>query len=207
MTDGPRLVMSQGPQPGETFPLDKETLNLGRDPANDIVIGDPQVSRQHARISRRGELRVIEDLGSTNGTFINGMRLVGPHTLADGDEISLGDAVSLTYYGEGPAAAETLAGRPTVAQAPTSYEPPPAYVAAPPPSPGAPPVHAAAPSLPPVETPAEERGSRTWLWWGCGCLVLLTLACLAAGLFAWYAPASFWQALIDLGIPVPTWPF
>jgi len=211
MTDGSRLVMSQGPQPGQTFPLDQETLNLGRAPGSDIVINDPQVSRQHARISRRGELRVIEDLGSTNGTFVNGMRLVGPHTLADGDVISLGDAVRLTYHGEGIATTETIAGQPTVSQAPPGYEPPttfepaspPGYVAAPPPPPAAPPVHAVAFSPP----PAEEKRSKTWLWSGCGCLALLILACVAAGLFVWYAPASFWQALIDLGIPVPTWPF
>ncbi len=179
MTDDFRLVMSQGPQPGQTFPLDKDSLTLGRDPGNDIVINDPQVSRQHARITRQGGLMVIEDLGSTNGTFVNGMRLTGPHTLVSGDVIGLGDAVTLTYHGASVAVTRTIVGQPAAAPPPPSYAPPP---------------------------PIEEEKSKTGLWVGCGCLVLI-LACIVAALFVWYAPASFWQALIDLGIPVPAWPF
>lgn len=197
MTDDLRLVMSQGPQPGQPFPLDKDVLTLGRAPGNDIVINDPQVSRQHARITRQGELMVIEDLGSTNGTFVNGMRLRGPHTLASGDVIGLGDAVTLIYYGVGIAVTETIVGQ--LAAPPPRYAPP-----SPPPQPAPPPAYAAAPS--PAMPLVEEKKSKTWPWVGCGCLVLI-LACLAVGLFVWYAPASFWQVLIDLGIPVPTWPF
>jgi predicted component of type VI protein secretion system len=204
MTDSSRLVMSQGPQPGQTFTLDQDLLTLGRDPGGDIVINDPQVSRQHARITCQGELILIEDLGSTNGTFVNGMRLTGPHTLANGDVISLGDAVTLTFYGAGIATTEPLAGQPTLSSAAPSYgPPPPAFEAAPPPAqtatPPPPPAYAAAP-------PVEAKKSNTGLWVGCGCLVLI-LGCIAVGLFVWYAPESFWQALIDIGIPVPTWPF
>jgi len=210
MTESSRLVMSQGPQPGQTFILDQDSLTLGRDPSSDIVISDPQVSRQHTRITtRQDEMIVIEDLGSTNGTFVNGIRLTGPHTLANGDVIGLGDVVTLTHYGVGIATTEPLAGRPTVSPAPPSPgpslptpqpAPPPAYTVTPPP----PPAYAAAPPL--DVPPVEERKSSTRLWIGCGCLVL-TLACIAAGLSMWYAPTSFWQALIDLGIPVPAWPF
>ena len=199
MTDGFRLVMSQGPQPGQTFPLDKDSTSLGRDPDNDIVINDPQISRQHARITRQGGLMVIGDLGSTNGTFVNGVRLTGSHTLTSGDVISLGDAVALTYYGVGTAAPMTVVGQPAAARPQPSYAPPP-----PTPQPSPPLAYTATP--PPAAPPVEEKKSRTWLWVGCGCLVLI-LACVAAGAFVWYAPASFWQALIDLGIPVPTWPF
>lgn len=176
MTDDFRLVMSQGPQPGQTFPLDKDSLTLGRDPGTDIVINDPQVSRQHARITRQGGLMVIEDLGSTNGTFVNGMRLTGPHTLTSGDVIGLGDAVTLTYHGANVGATRTIVG-------PPSYAPPP-----------------------PVTPPVEEEKSKTRLWVGCGCLMLI-LACIVVALFVWYAPVWFWQALKDIGIPVPAWPF
>ena len=199
MTDSSRLVMSQGPQPGQTFTLDQDLLTLGRDPGSDIVINDPQVSRQHARITCQGELILIEDLGSTNGTFVNGMRLTGPHTLANGDVISLGDAATLTYYGAGIATTEPLAGQPTVSSAPPSYGPPPPTF-----EPAPPPAYAAVP--PPAAPPVKAKKSNTWLWAGCGCFVLI-LGCIAVGLFVWYAPASFWQALIDMGIPVPTWPF
>ena len=209
MAESSRLVMSQGPQPGQTFILDQDQLTLGRDPSNGIVISDPQVSRQHARITCQDEMIVIEDLGSTNGTFVNGMRLTGPHILANLDVIGLGDAVTLTYYGTSITTTEPLAGQPTVSSAPPSYEAPapvfepapaPAYTAGPPP----PPAYAAAPS--PVTPPIAKKKSNTGLWVGCGCLVLI-LACIATGLFVWYAPESFWQALIDIGIPIPTWSF
>jgi predicted component of type VI protein secretion system len=197
MTDGFRLVMSQGPQPGQAFSLEKDSTSLGRDPGNDIMIDDPQVSRQHARIMRQGGLMVIEDLGSTNGTFVNGVRLTGSHTLASGDMIGLGDVVALTYYGMGIAATETVVRQPAAAPPSPSYAP---SSSVPPPPP--PPAFTAASPSPPV----EEQRSKTWLWVGCGCLVLI-LACVAVALFVWYAPASFWQTLSDLGIPIPTWPF
>ena len=197
MTDGFRLVMSQGPQPGQMFSLEKDSTSLGRDPGNDITIDDPQVSRQHARIMRQGGLMVIEDLGSTNGTFVNGVRLTGSHTLASGDMIGLGDVVALTYYGVGITATETVVRQPAAAPPSPSYAPSPSV---PPPPPL--PAFTAASLSPPV----EEQKSRTWLWVGCGCLVLI-LACAAVALLVWYAPASFWQRLSDFGIPIPTWPF
>jgi hypothetical protein len=190
--------------------LDQERITLGRDPSCEIVISDPQVSRQHARLTRQDEMIVIEDLGSTNGTFVNGMRLTNPHTLINGNVIGLGDAVTLTYYGVSIATTEPLAGQPTASAMPPSPEPlsplppqatPPLdYTTTPPP----PPAYAAAP--PPAKALGQEKDSKTGLWVGCGCLALL-LACVAVGLFLWFAPASFWQALIDLGIPVPAWPF
>jgi predicted component of type VI protein secretion system len=210
MSESSRLVMSQGPQPGQTFTLDQERITLGRDPSSDIMISDPQVSRQHARLTRQDEMIVIEDLGSTNGTFVNGMRLTGPHTLVNSDVIGLGDVATLTYYGVNIATTEPLAGQPTVSAMPPSPKPPSSlppqaappldYATTPPP----PPAYASAP--PPAKALGQKKDSKTGLWVGCGCLALL-LACVAVGLFLWFAPASFWQALIDLGIPVPAWPF
>jgi hypothetical protein len=202
MTEGSRLVMSQGPQPGQTFMLDQDLISLGRDPGSDIVISDPQISRKHARIRRQAGLLVIEDVGSTNGTFVNGVRLIDPHTLVNGDVINLGDAVTLTYHGQDIAVTERTAEQPAVSPAPPSHAPPPP---SPPPAQAAapPPAYAAAP--PSAAQPVEEQKSRTSLWVGLGCLGLI-LACIAVGLFVWYAPASFWQTLIDLGIPIPAWP-
>ncbi len=208
MTGYSRLVMTRGPQPGQTFLLDQDQVTLGRDPGNAIVINDPQVSRQHARITRQGDLMVIEDAGSTNGTFVDGMRLTGAHTLSNGDVIGLGDLVTLTHYGHGAdiPATESFAGQPTAQAMPPTHklapEPgqPPVYTPPPPPA------YAAAPEPMPSIPAADEDGSKTRLWIGCGCAALL-LACIGLSLFLWYAPASFWQALIDLGIPVPTWPF
>jgi len=186
MTDDFRLVMSQGPRPGQTFPLDRDSISLGRDPGNDIVISDPQVSRQHARITRQGSLMVIEDLGSTNGTFVNGVRLTGPHTLVSGDVIGLGDAVTLTYYGVGVAVTETVVGPPAAVPRAPSYAPPPAYPTAP----------------PPAAPPVEERKGKTWLWLGCGCLVLLVIAACVGVFVLDYLrllPPIFYEPLRWLG--------
>jgi predicted component of type VI protein secretion system len=191
MTNGSQLVMREGPQPGQTFELDQDSLTLGRDPSNEIMIGDPQVSRQHARIMRQGDLTVIEDLESTNGTFVNGMRLTGPHTLVDGDVISLGDTVTLSYHSADIAVTAPLGGQPTGPAAPPSYgpppTPPPAYTAAPPPS----------------TQPAEETQRRTWLWGGCVFLVLLVIvACVGVFVLDYLRllPAIFYEPLRWLGI-------
>lgn len=216
MINDSRLVMNQGPQPGQTFMIEKDTVTMGRDPSNDFVINDPQASRQHARITSRDDMMVIEDLGSTNGTFVNGVRLTDPHTLSNGDEIGLGDSVRLTYYGAGADASmmaptEVLGGDPTIplqpgytpppplqpAPPPPSFTPPPAYTPTPPPLPpmGAPPVYAPAP-------PVEEKGN-TWLWMGCGCLVLLiVLACVGVFVLDYFEllPPIFYRPLFWLGL-------
>jgi pSer/pThr/pTyr-binding forkhead associated (FHA) protein len=62
-----------------------------------FVIADPAISRRHAQISRHGDAYVIEDLNSTNGTFINAKRVVGTVPLTSGDLIELGTAVTLSY--------------------------------------------------------------------------------------------------------------
>jgi predicted component of type VI protein secretion system len=154
MIDGSWLVMSQGPQPGQTFMLDRDWLTVGRDPSNDIVINDPQVSRQHLRITRQGQMVVIEDLGSTNGTFANGVRLTGPHVLSNGDVIGLGDGVTLTYYEVGIAAdiAETIVGRPGSAAPPPPESIPPA-------APGFPAGGPAAPQMPPTAMPGAQAAT------------------------------------------------
>jgi predicted component of type VI protein secretion system len=197
MTDDSRLVMRAGPQPGQTFVLDRDSLTLGRDPGNEIAIGDPQVSRQHARITRQGGLTVIEDAGSTNGTFVNGLRLAGPHTLTDGDVISLGDAVTLSYHSADITMTEPLGRQPTVSTVPPSYEPPPP----PPPSYEPPPTYIPAP--PSSAPPVEETQRRTWLWVGCVLLVLLVVVACAAVFVLDYLkllPDIFYEPLRWLGI-------
>lgn len=67
----------------------REVVTIGRDRANDVVLSHPQVSRFHAKLERRGETFELVDLGSTNGTFLNG-RLVAKKTLKDGDTIQIG---------------------------------------------------------------------------------------------------------------------
>jgi predicted component of type VI protein secretion system len=92
-----QLVMRTGPTPGKVFELTQAELTLGREPGNDIVINDGEISRKHARLSLQGDTYMLEDLGSTNGTFVNGQRLMGQHELRPGEIIAFGEQISCTY--------------------------------------------------------------------------------------------------------------
>lgn len=97
-----KLIMQSGPTAGTSYELDQNELFLGRDLSNDIVINDPEISRRHARLYMRGTAYVIEDLGSTNGTVVNGQRLRGPSVLNHGDHILLGQNVSAKFESDMP---------------------------------------------------------------------------------------------------------
>src|SRR5437588_7852558 len=98
-----RLIVRRGPQPNQIYDLNKDIITLGRDITNDIVINDPEVSRHHGRLTRGGGGYTLEDLGSTNGTFVNGQRLSGARPLAGGDVVGLGETVTLSYESTIPA--------------------------------------------------------------------------------------------------------
>lgn len=92
---------------GHAVPLLRERLTFGKDPTNDIVIADPTVSRTHAVIELIGESYAIVDLGSRNGTSVNGERIFGHRMLHPGDEIRLGRA-RMIYDIDGRGGTETL---------------------------------------------------------------------------------------------------
>jgi pSer/pThr/pTyr-binding forkhead associated (FHA) protein/ABC-type multidrug transport system ATPase subunit len=92
-----RLILEQGPTPGVEFKFTGLPMILGREKVCDIVIASDQVSRRHARLSREGARYQIEDLGSSNGTYVNGERLTAPRALKEMDEIRLGPAVVLRF--------------------------------------------------------------------------------------------------------------
>lgn len=68
-------------------------VTIGRLPECDIVLADGNVSRRHAEIRRQGQSWVLADLGSTNGTRLNGFPLTAPSELRSGDSISVGNTV------------------------------------------------------------------------------------------------------------------
>jgi pSer/pThr/pTyr-binding forkhead associated (FHA) protein len=121
-----RLTMRKGPEAGQQFSLTADTVTVGRDPVVDVVINDPEVSRQHARLIRRGDHFLIQDLGSTNGTFLDGRRLAGdPVPLAPGQMITIGSNVSLVFEAEGDVEATILAaGEPGEGEAEEESVPP-----------------------------------------------------------------------------------
>jgi hypothetical protein len=93
----PRLVVDRaaGHAPGVAYDL-MEPVTLGRGNV-ELKLEDSFASSRHAQITRQGRTIVIEDLGSTNGTYLNGELLTGPQPLHDGDRIRIGDS-EFTYY-------------------------------------------------------------------------------------------------------------
>lgn len=119
--DSFRLIVRRGPRPNEVYELTGEVINLGRDITNDITINDREVSRHHLRFTRGAGGFTLEDLGSTNGTFVNGKRVTGASSLNNGDMVGLGETVTLQYE----------AGQPGSAVAPPPAEQPAAPAPAP----------------------------------------------------------------------------
>jgi hypothetical protein len=79
---------------GTAYPLSRQVTVLGRGTDADLRIDDPGVSRKHAQISLNGDAAVITDLGSTNGTLVDGQR-VGQAALVDGSEIRVGSTTAI----------------------------------------------------------------------------------------------------------------
>ena len=93
----PLLVVVEGKQPGERFPLTRESTTIGRDGGCDVRLDSQVVSAKHARLVRTENGFSIEDLRSTNGVTVNGRRL-GPdelQPLGHGDAIKISDHVLL----------------------------------------------------------------------------------------------------------------
>ncbi len=92
-----KLILKDDSSSGKELELTRPEIIIGRDPGVDLVIPSPAVSRRHARLMRDGETYMLEDLGSSNGTFVNGERLRGRSALKSGDQIRLGQAITITY--------------------------------------------------------------------------------------------------------------
>jgi pSer/pThr/pTyr-binding forkhead associated (FHA) protein len=83
------VIRSGGGRAGESFPLEKDRLTIGRRPDCDIFLDDVTVSRDHAILVRRGGDYYLDDCGSLNGTYVNRSRIESHH-LTDGDELQVG---------------------------------------------------------------------------------------------------------------------
>jgi predicted component of type VI protein secretion system len=93
------LIVVEGTKPGKRIPVAQPELVIGRGDQCDLVISDRQVSREHSRIRLEGDRLLLEDLGSKNGTFVNGQQLTEPHWLQDGDEIQIAFCCKLAFVG------------------------------------------------------------------------------------------------------------
>jgi pSer/pThr/pTyr-binding forkhead associated (FHA) protein len=179
-----RITVQKGPQPNQVFDLTLDQLTIGRSSANDVAITDPEISRKHARLVKQGTDYAIEDLGSTNGTFVNDRRIVGLTPLHDGDIIEFGEAIRLLYEAESTLPIE-LPPQPRpqpVAPEPLTPEPlkiEPAQVQQ---APVVPPPFAPQPN-PIVEEEKSASSCQRNLLFGCGGLILLIFLCTATLFF------------------------
>ena len=169
-----QFVMRSGPTPGVTFPLEGDQLVIGRDSSNSVAINDAEISRKHSRLSFQGGKYVLEDLGSTNGTFVNGQRLAGPVVLKPGDVVSLGEQIVLMYD------AINIDPGATVAVSRKSVN-----AAIPPPVQSAPPVYASAPVY--SGAPVVKKTNLIPIFIGVGFFLFI---CTCAGFF-WWVDATF----------------
>ncbi len=168
----PYLTVTVGAEQGRDFVLRGRT-RLGRERNNEVILDDPKVSRHHAVIDLFDWGCTLTDLNSTNGTFVNGVRITGGHQLIEGDEIALG-GVRLVYH-----------------QPFAAVEPPYPSIG---PSVTAPPSEQApAPQVPPAALvpPAQVtgRGSMSiWVWGLLGLAVIMAIVIIlgATGSFLLY---------------------
>ncbi len=87
---GPALVVTEGPLQGTVIPLEGAQITIGRAPDSTLVINDDYASSRHARLYPSEGAWVIEDLGSTNGTWIDRTRITSPTVLAPGAPLRIG---------------------------------------------------------------------------------------------------------------------
>jgi pSer/pThr/pTyr-binding forkhead associated (FHA) protein len=217
------LVITEGPNQGRTYPLYEMSCTLGRAADNTVVFDSSRVSRHHAQVRLLPSGAIIEDLDSTNGTWLNGEQLTEPRLLSSGDQIRLADYVTLAYFVEAvgqdatvlegassPATQVLEDVRPPVGPSDGPRHPVPPDPIDPAPSPQSaytPP----APSgykeqpVPSAATPAPARRRSGWLYALIGLLLALICLCVALSVYLWFAPVTFWERVFRLvGIPMPS---
>jgi pSer/pThr/pTyr-binding forkhead associated (FHA) protein len=124
------FLFRSGELKGRRLPIKVPVVNIGRGDYNDVVIADPSVSTMHAKLQRRDTVWILTDLGSTNGTYVEGERLTGEAPLGPGTTLRFGDVAALFE----PLDESVPAGRPDStrmmsrvdAEAPRSAPPAPA---------------------------------------------------------------------------------
>lgn len=95
--DVPYLIAQAGPMTGQRWQLQADQMLIGRGPECEISIADRQISRHHARLHRTPQGYTVEDLGSKNGTHVNGVPVREPRLLQDGDVIQVAFTLELAF--------------------------------------------------------------------------------------------------------------
>lgn len=199
------LIVQKGPTPGEVFELTGHELTVGRDVDNEVTINDVEVSRHHARLVRSGDTFTIQDLGSTNGTFINEQRISGMMPLQSGDSVRMGDNVFLLFEVErildqtAPSSSHLEAPSPNPQPAAPQAQAP---MQRPTPTPQRPAPQRATPQ--PMQRPQQYAGMTpespeeitegiNWRWVGIGCgAILILFACAIITFLIYVDMNSLW---------------
>ena len=205
-----QLTMRSGPTPGKIYPLDQEEVRLGRDLTSDISVSDPEVSRSHARFLMREGNVFVEDLGSTNGTFLNGARISTPQQLRSGDVLTFGETIVMVFEKDAPVPDATMVSSHVHTEqeipesAPEYYQSPQAaeeyqsvqsYSESP-----------ASPSpQPAAKKPVKKSKGKLPTWLMIMIVAIVVMVCLIA-VTMYFMPASWWCAITFdalAGCPVP----
>ncbi len=210
-----KLIIHVGTDPEREFVLGEGNVLIGRDANNELVVQDSEASRRHSRIVLDTAGYVVEDLGSTNGTYVNGQRVTGSALLQDGDTITLGRAVRLMFMGHAPTLGidpmNTIQQQQDAGDTAAVFAPPPADYARsqPPPAiaqPDPEPAAVAPAPRPPVKIKQERGCQRYFIYTGCGLLSLFLIAGIALFAVDAVAPDAlycgalqpFWEMLNPL---------
>lgn len=116
----PRLIVKATPSHGDSVvDLSRVRTTVGRSARNDLCVEDPFTSRLHAEVRRQGDGFWVSDLGSANGTYLNGSRLMAPAQLHDGDRVRIGETE--IDYSERADTAPTGGGRTSILVSDSGY--------------------------------------------------------------------------------------
>lgn len=172
------LVLQEGPGAGYSYPLDpfkKPVLSVGRSSECELVLDDHRASRHHADIRWNGRQWEVVDRGSTNGTYVNGMRVHRPYDLRLGDRVTIGET-TLVLREVAPRAQPAAPSQPRVAKEMSRTAEGPA-------------LRGSAAAAQPIRRPSQpiphervQTGTTVAFWLVQG-LIALAVVCLAAGAF------------------------
>ena len=202
-----RLVLKSGQNAGQEFSFDVDEVTIGRDLGNSVVINDPEVSRRHARLYYQGVNYVIEDLGSTNGTSVNGQRLVGPYILRSGEVITFGEHTNLLFESVSPDLEATVAAfRPPESEETIMppradmgvMQPPPAF--SPTPEPAAAPFSGKVPASPKIAAKPKRKLTPLVIVL-IVVVVILACGCIVFAIFDWLDLYCSIPSITNLLIP------
>jgi len=118
----PKLTLLLGRRTMQVYEIDQPVIRVGREEDMDILIDNPSVSRRQAVFRMEGGGWVVEDLGSSNGTFLRGTRIEGPQAVTEGDEIGFGkfSIVFGKVVGDAPVAPSGAASHPAAGGPPAA---------------------------------------------------------------------------------------